>query len=66
MSPVQDKDPHQGGVDWKLTEDGFSKGYTLSYNKALLGDPPEDEANSEKTKKTKIGKGRKCTDNSKK
>ena len=45
--------------DWELSEGGLPEGSTLSGNKALLEEYPEDEANSKKTKKTDTGKGKK-------
>jgi hypothetical protein len=45
--------------DWDLSEGGLPEGSTLSGNKALLEDYPDDEANSKKTKKTNTGKGKK-------
>jgi hypothetical protein len=47
-------------VDWELAdEDGLPEGSTLSDNKARMDHYPEDEANSNKTKKTNTGKGKK-------
>ena len=59
MNPVQDEDPHQDVVDWKLTEDGLPEGSNLSDSKALVEEYPEDEANSKKAKTTNNGKEKK-------
>jgi len=55
-------------VDWELIEEeGLpGGGSNLSGNKALLDDYPEDEANSNKTRKTNTGKGKKGNSKSKK
>ena len=45
--------------DWELSEGGLPEGSTLSGNKALMEEYPDDEANSKKTKKTNTGKGKK-------
>jgi hypothetical protein len=45
--------------EWELSEGGLPEVSTLSGNKALLDDYPEDEANSKKHKKTNTGKGKK-------
>ena len=45
--------------DWELSEGGLPEGSTLSGSKALLEDPPEDEADSKKHKKIDKGKGSK-------
>ena len=45
--------------DWELSEGGLPEGSTLSGNKALLDEYPEDEANLKKIKKTNTGKGKK-------
>ena len=44
-------------MEWKLTyEDALPEDSTLSGNKALIDQYPEDEAISKKTKKTNTGK----------
>ncbi len=45
--------------EWELSEGGLPEGSTLSSSNALLDDPPEDEADSKKHKKTDTGKGSK-------
>ena len=51
--------PPQDLEVWELSQGGLPAGSTLSGIKALLNEYPEDEANSEKTKKTSTGKGKK-------
>jgi hypothetical protein len=47
-------------VDYELTnEDALQKGSTLSGSTSLMDHHPVDEANSNKTKKTNIGKNKK-------
>jgi hypothetical protein len=47
-------------VEWDLTnEDALPEGSSLSGNKALMKDYPEDETNSKKTKKTNTSKSKK-------
>ena len=49
-------------MDWKLTdEDALPEGSTLSGSKSLMEQYPEDEADSEKTKKTNTSKEKKAT-----
>ena len=48
-----------GAEDWGLSEEGLPEGSTLSGNKALMEDYPDDEANSKKPKKQNNGKGKK-------
>ena len=47
-------------MDWELTnEDALLEGSTLSGNKSLMDQYPEDKANSKETKKTNTCKGKK-------
>jgi hypothetical protein len=58
-NPIQEEDQQQDIMDWDLTnEDALLKGSTLSGDKALMEDYPEDETNSKKIKKTNTGKGK--------
>ncbi len=45
--------------DLELSEGGLPEGSNLSGSKDILKEYPEDEANSKKTKKNNIGKGKK-------
>ena len=54
-------------MDWDLTdEDALPEGSTLSGNKVLMYQYPEDEANSEQPKKTNTGKGKRGNPKNKK
>jgi hypothetical protein len=56
---TRDVQPPLDTEDWELSEGGLPEGSTLSGNKALMEEYPDDEANSKKTKKTNTGKGKK-------
>jgi hypothetical protein len=59
LQHTRDSDNPLDTEDWELSEEGLPEGSTLSGSKALMEEYPEDEANSKKTKKTNIGKGKK-------
>ena len=59
MHHAHDTELPQDLDDWELSEGGLPGASTLSGNKALLEEYPKDEANSNKTKKTNTGKGKK-------
>ena len=59
MQRVYETDLPHDLDDWELSEGGLPEGSTLSGSKALLDGYPKDEANSNKTKKTNTGKGKK-------
>jgi hypothetical protein len=59
MHKAQDTDLPHDLDEWELSKGGLPEGSTLSGSKALLDEYPEDEANSNKTKKTNTAKGKK-------
>ena len=62
MNHTQAEDQEHDIADLELADEGaLLEGSTLSGNKTLMGQYPEDEANSKRTKKNNTGKEKKAT-----